>query len=149
MKNNVKVQDDAQSLQSCVSVSVTDLRIGNFVKDEILWDCEIESIFKQGQIEVSVKNVALDGKIGKRFFILNTDIIKPIPLTKDWILKFGIEKQNGYPYKFLNGYLKIRNGIYFFKYYDLEIEIPFVHSLQNLHYTLKGCDLQIGNLTEH
>ena len=32
MENNVKVQDDTQSLQSCVSVSVTELRIGNLVE---------------------------------------------------------------------------------------------------------------------
>ena len=31
MKNNVKIQDNTQSLQSCVSVSVTDLRIGNLL----------------------------------------------------------------------------------------------------------------------
>jgi hypothetical protein len=31
MDTNNKIKDDAQSLQSCVSVSVTELRIGNLI----------------------------------------------------------------------------------------------------------------------
>ena len=124
-----QLKNVAESLQSCVSVSVTDLRIGNYYSYD-------------------TNSIKLDGSFLATYLQNDTDLcLYPIPLTEDWILKFEIGKQNGYPYKFLNGYLKIRNGIYFFKYYELEIELPFVHSLQNLHYTLNGSELQIGNLT--
>jgi hypothetical protein len=66
---------------------------------------------------------------------------RTIPITEELLLKFGLGKNDGYPYKFLNGFIKIRNGIYFFKYYDLEVELPFVHSLQNLYFALKGEEL--------
>lgn len=67
----------------------------------------------------------------------------PIPLTEEWLLRFGLAKQNGYPYKYLNGFLKIRNGIFFFKYHDLEVELPFVHNFQNLNFALTGEELTI------
>lgn len=70
--------------------------------------------------------------------------IEPISLNEEWILKSKIEKQNGYPYKFLNGYLKIRNGVYFFKYYDIEVELPFFHNLQNLYFALTGAELTVA-----
>jgi len=133
MKTDKKIQDDAQSLQTVVSVAVTDLRVGNWVNDPIHNKCDIE----------------LNKDTFSAFILDWKDELQPIPLTEEWILNFGIGRQNGYPYKFLNGYLKIRNGIYFFKYYDLEVELPFVHLLQNLHYTLKRSELQISSITEH
>lgn len=63
------------------------------------------------------------------------------PLTHDEIDKLGISKKNGYPYTFLDGYLKMRNGVFFYKYYKLEVELPFVHDLENLHKTLTGKEI--------
>ena len=71
------------------------------------------------------------------------DELEPIPLTEEWLPKFGIIKKNGYPYKFNKGYLKLRNGIFFFKYYEIEIELPFVHDLQNLNFALTNEELKI------
>lgn len=68
---------------------------------------------------------------------INISELQPIPLTEKCLIDFGISKENGYPYKFLNGYIKIRNGIYFFKYHKIDIDLPYLHDLQNLHYTLK------------
>ena len=57
-------------------------------------------------------------------------------------MDFGFGKDNGYPYKMLNGYIRIRNGIYFFKFYTLEVELPYVHTLQNLYYSLTNKELK-------
>jgi len=71
--------------------------------------------------------------------------IKPIELTEEILLKCeNITKTNGYPYKMLNGFIKIRNGVFFFKYYDLEIELPYLHTLQNIYFALIGQELQIN-----
>lgn len=67
--------------------------------------------------------------------------VSPIPLTEEWLIKLGFGKQNGYPFEMLNGYIKIRNGIYFFKYYQLEIELNYVHQLQNLYFALTSKEL--------
>jgi len=65
----------------------------------------------------------------------------PIELNEKWLSKFDVFKKNGYPYKLHYGYLKMRNGNYFYKYFDIELELPFVHQLQNLYYVLTGNEL--------
>jgi len=72
------------------------------------------------------------------------EIIKGfVPLTEDWLEKFGLKKNNGYPHKLLNGFIKIRNGVYFYKYNLLEIELQYVHQLQNLYFALTNEELTI------
>lgn len=73
--------------------------------------------------------------------VISPEEANPIPLTEEWLLKFGFGKENGYPYKFPNGVLKIRNGVYFFKHNDIEIDLHFVHQLQNLYFALTGKEL--------
>jgi len=70
--------------------------------------------------------------------------LQPIPITEEWLVKSGASKQNGYQYRFLYGFLIIRNGICFYKYYDLEIELNYVHQLQNLYFALTGEELTYG-----
>lgn len=67
----------------------------------------------------------------------------PIELTEEWLLRFGLTKHNGYPYKFLDGFIKIRNGEYFFKYHNLDIKLNYVHNLQNLHYVITQTELTL------
>lgn len=68
----------------------------------------------------------------------------PILLDEYWIIKFKLLKNNGYPYVFLNGFIKLRNGIYFYKYHNLDIELKYVHQIQNLHFALTGKELTIN-----
>jgi len=74
MKNNVKIQGDTQSLQSCVSVSVTDLRIGNYYS----YDDDA---------------IKLDGSLLATYLQNDTDLyLYPISLTEEWLFKFGFIK---------------------------------------------------------
>ena len=106
-------------------MEVNELRVGNLYVDYenkiCSWGCD--------DFAMLWKNQGLEVDELIRNFILLTD---------EWILKAGLGKQNGYPYKFLKGYLKIRNGVFFFKYYDIEIDLPFVHNLQNLYFVMTG-----------
>jgi len=145
MKNNVKVKDDTQSLQSCVSVSVTDLRINNL-------------IFFNNNQEIGTISAIVCDLICKPYIRLNYRIdipydvekIKPIPLTEEWLLKFGYSESDletgkilviGESFDNVNGYI-IKN-------LSSNVVIKSVHQLQNLYYALAGSELQIGDLTEH
>lgn len=66
--------------------------------------------------------------------------IQPIPLTDEWLWKFGIYE---YPYKVLGGVIKVRNGVYFFKCNGVDIEIKYVHTFQNFIFALTGEELTI------
>lgn len=111
-------------------MKVNELRIGNYFigYSDYLQQWEIASF------GLLVEGVEVD------------EIIKSfVPLSGEWLENFGIKKKDGYPHKFLNGFIKIRNGIYFYKYYDLDIQLEFVHQLQNLYFTITGTELTNEN----
>ena len=119
-------------------LEVKDLRIGNLFnhfEDGILL---IEEIKKDSDGFKGYYAVFRNGSIK-----CHVSYLQPIPLTEEWLDEFSITKENEYPYKFINGFLKIRNGIFFYKYYELEIELPYVHKLQNLYYELKDNELKL------
>jgi hypothetical protein len=158
MKNNVKVQDDTQSLQSCVSVSVTELRIGNWIMDRGNKAWQIDCW------EHSTKVAAKEPIIGICDFTKKpihghplteeVDFLKPIPLTEEWLLKFGFKRCETFSFIDIKSGLELMNisNKYFRGYYRttaIQVDIIYVHQLQNLYYAFTGSELQIGNLTEH
>jgi hypothetical protein len=83
--------------------------------------------------------------------------VKPIPLTEEWLLKFGFEKakhwEGGTIYLKNRTHLEIRlyKGEWLAKiYYGVNvanhINLPFkgcVHELQNLYFALEGKELEL------
>jgi hypothetical protein len=118
-----------------MSLQITELRVGNLLKvDKYYW---------------TVEDIINDDSTCELYFKENPEYnhwlnAEPIPFTDEWIVKFGLSKENGYPYKFNKGYLKIRNGIFFFKYHDLEVDLIFVHQFQNLNFALTGVELSVS-----
>lgn len=102
---------------------------------------------RKGNLFIGYDNKVFSWHLGHFSVLANgvdvDEIIRePIPLTEQWLLDFGFSKTSGYPYKMLNGYIRIRNGIYFFKFYTLEVELPYVHTLQNLYHSLTNKELK-------
>jgi len=69
---------------------------------------------------------------------------KPIPLTEEWLLKFGFQKDSLNIYR---KYLNIHRGVSYFECYlgGITVEVQFIHQLQNLYFALKGEELEIKN----
>lgn len=78
---------------------------------------------------------------------------KPIPLTEEWLLKFGFNKEGNTIYKELNGfefgtintnrskprfYLQTQGSTS-----NITLPIKFIHQLQNLYFALTGEELSI------
>lgn len=70
------------------------------------------------------------------------DEIKPIPLTEEWLLKFGFEKKGTRAifYTLNNVDVWELNGGFA---NDLDLPIKYVHQLQNLYYALTNQELTI------
>ena len=74
---------------------------------------------------------------------------KPIPLTEEWLLKFGFKKDNNlYTKDFCGGLYSLQlnldyNGTHF-TYYDGYVVLDFIHKLQNLYFALTGEELTIN-----
>ena len=75
---------------------------------------------------------------------------KPIPLTEEWLLKFGFEIDNGLDkrYRKENDHIEVGlryiKSIKVFKLGFIGTEIKYVHQLQNLYFALTGEELIIN-----
>ncbi len=70
--------------------------------------------------------------------------VKPIPLTEEWLLKFGFER---------SGLYNVKDEVYVYDEYGLtdtgfeyrfnytQIKLKYVHQLQNLYFALTGKEL--------
>ncbi len=147
----------------------TELRIGNWVnlnEDGPLVPSQIEFIgfnvngFNGYSAHFKGRSCTLEDH-------LNDGIIDvtPIPLTEEWLLKFGFEKQEkGYSigisdYGYVIEYLDWREDWTFgIEYYDPVnddelgkvynfngLGLKYVHQLQNLYYLLTGEELTLNN----
>lgn len=73
----------------------------------------------------------------------NQDLFEPIPLTEEWLLKFGFKKysKNFIKYGDIEFYIWTTNNSYQIKALDKLIKIETVHELQNLYFLLTKTDL--------
>ena len=132
-------------------MKATDLRIGNLVTDK--W-----SVGKYPFKIVSIgKNIC--HYFGNQEFSAKYEDLEPIPLTEEWLLKFGFEKA-----KHSHGYdCYIKDGFDFDivshgRYWVLAIytdesctdslyfahgRFEYVHQLQNLYFSITGSELQL------
>lgn len=119
-------------------MSAEELRIGNIIKHS-LTECVVESIFNCENIDVSNEYEEWNALL---------DECKPIPLTEEWLIKFGFEKTKGYVFKIDKFSLFDHNYDQVNLFLQLNspnvplIHIKFVHQLQNLYFALTGKELK-------
>lgn len=124
-------------------MKANELRIGNFIYKESEYEFEngINQIISVLEFEcVSTRPLNCNVKHHN----VNISNLKPIPLTEEWLLKFGFEKT---PWYFNSYRLVIGNNDYAILIDldgDCEVgdiitcKIQYVHQLQNLYFALKG-----------
>ena len=125
-------------------MKATELRIGNWFID---YEAEPE-VTIYWQVEQIVKptygtNLGVTYRDGSSWTSL--DILEPIPLTKEWLLKFGFRYITGWDdYEaFIKDDVEITyNEIVKFKNY-IDVELKYVHQLQNLYFALTDNELTI------
>ena len=137
----------------CDGLKSSDLRIGNLVllkckneKDEIgklLTIDEINGCYYNKATNKKFINQKYDG-------IKNSwckfEIINPILLTEEWLLKLGFNKlfENGTGYRFNNFNISFYGDVYGVNYFYCEYELKYVHQLQNIYFSLTGHELTIA-----
>ena len=120
-------------MENIQQLDATSLRIGNLVSD-----IHASEIFY-----AKVKRISED-RVYYGEFNCHPKDLKPIPLTEEWLLKFGFVKDKEYNNTFnlgidiLNGFkdfsIDVRAEVLLFD--SMEIKIKYVHELQNLFYSL-------------
>lgn len=104
-----------------------------------------------GEQELRIGNlVEIDGSVlelnRKRFeYAVCKDCcsgIKPIPLTEEWLLKFGFKEVEGV---FVKRYLKLLaiRDLYWRANFPIIVDVIHIHQLQNLYFALTGEELEL------
>lgn len=108
--------------------------------------------------QIRIGNLVMDGheveKVNARMISMlagNHADFDPIPLTEEWLLKFGFEFhvnancENFYYTKDAFICIRCDEDFEWFRYYngDFYSEIEYVHQLQNLYFALTGEELTL------
>lgn len=109
-------------------MEVSELRIGNFIMHNGIEDKVDLSLFSGIEI------------------FDTENLLSPIPLTEEWLVRFGFEKRK---FSYLYGY---GNFLYDYRlklwtWYGIQLHdylITYVHQLQNLYFALTGQELEIS-----
>ena len=127
-----------------MELSATELRIGNLVTDK--W-----SVGKYPFKIVSIGKTICH-YFGNQEFSAKYEDLEPIPLTEEWLLKFGFEKLTDKSRGFNSNSYTYTKGISFIVHLNDKLlsvnfwqgnEKKYVHELQNLFFALTGEELTI------
>jgi hypothetical protein len=121
-----------------INMEASELRIGNWV-NVVYIDKALNAPREDVQVDAIVSN-GINLEYGDAMY--SFDDMNPIPLTEEWLVRFGFDK---YICEFLKGGFKIewdKKWRYFFQWYDITY-IKHVHQLQNLYHSLTGEELEI------
>lgn len=118
-------------------MDVRELRIGNYI-DSIYFDNITHKV-------VEIRDCVV---YTEKYKGISFPSIKPIPLTEEWLIKFGFKKveDGGFKHPNIHFILYGCEGEYSFctvEGYDINDRIKFVNQLQNLCYALTGEELKI------
>jgi hypothetical protein len=106
-------------------ITANELRIGNWVK----------TISTQKIFRVSIKTLSS----------LRSGIcyIEPIPITEEWLLRFGFEKTSLHYFKKDSVILSFEDYFYECFLGNKLVIINHIHQLQNLYFALTGKELEL------
>jgi hypothetical protein len=132
-------------------MKVNELRIGNWIADRGLKEWQIGHWETINKVASKANATMCNGILMETHPLTEyIDYLKPIPITEEWLLKFGFKKQKNNWKR-----LPICNDwtyLYWERLAGLELSvnkrsvmlpnINYVHQLQNLYYALTGEELK-------
>lgn len=133
-------------------INPKELRIGNLIYDEDYKIGKITRIDNDREFFHDTENKLYKCALSLNYSDWRGSLGKwlnkchPIPLTEEWLLKFGFEKYEDIPWTYIKGPIKINAGNHFTIFvFDRSINqdcIPKIHQLQNLYFALTGEELK-------
>lgn len=128
-------------------MNANELRIGNYVIDSKDYKLLLLSISQKGNCSGYFPEL-------NDYGTEEINLLKPIPLTEEWLMKFRFEKRGGcyfsdIPYKndcWINFSFVIAiwdDGRLFYDWNGGNSQLNYVHQLQNLYFALTGEELTL------
>lgn len=105
--------------------------------------------------ELRIGNWVNDQGLNLQVGMINSEIVKsmePIPLTEEWLIKFGFKRDelNGYYYPTWRKFIPIYKRGHYYNFNGISLscnDFEYVHQLQNLYFTLTGEELTYNTTT--
>lgn len=126
-----------------------ELRIGNYIEEDVLGRCKVSSLFKNGVVELECNHLNSEGEISFVWYTVNIESVNPILLTEDWLAMFGFEKKtndDNFDYwclgEFDDEFLWEHSEGFCYNF-GFGHELKYVHTLQNLFYALTNEELTL------
>jgi hypothetical protein len=135
-------------------LTAAELRIGNLIE----WQDDSHEQFRVETIDFKEPNYFVNGGL--------LDDMLPIPLTEEWLIKFGFYKDGDYYSKGINDYKYCfryrdwaKNWAFYQEFtdspdpkddgvkYPVSFDYAYIHQLQNLFFALTGEELELINAT--
>jgi hypothetical protein len=127
-------------------LKANELRIGNLIMsgNNGLFDTDgaIGKVLEIGNIEREFEQIYCECEESFDWFF--KDNYFGIPLTEEWLEKFGFKKEKGESYKL--GKYQLYYLLYYEGYKVGELTIKYVHQLQNIYFASSGEELTIKEL---
>ena len=120
-------------------MKANELRIGNYV-DFYGHQHIVEGVSKRLRPDCGYYELSMIDMPQKGFHL------KPIPLTEEWLLKFGFIEDGNTKNLFNNFgvyFQRLDNKLYLMSEDGGKRHIEFVHTAQNIHFALTGEELEI------
>lgn len=116
-------------------MKATELRIGNYITDDFASE---SAYFAVKELK---KKICYYGASFKATY----KGLKPIPLTEEWLLKFGFDKHGSLKHQaFTKDDFIIRKELDFdYEHESRSKTLKYVHQLQNLYHALTGKELKL------
>jgi hypothetical protein len=120
-----------------LNMKANELRIGNFVNSDVYGDYQVKGIsFNEKGTNLVFKDFNHYPEAN------NLKSLKPIPLTEEWLLKFGFA-YDGFCWSFKLHQIRLIVGSPYPYWIDSSYvcDIEYVHQLQNLYFALTQQEL--------
>ena len=142
-------------------IDAKELRIGNYLSGNNDPEMQVFSINPINGVEMGFIGMQEDESIDYGLWYYNLSELKPIPLTEEWLLKFGCRKLTAE--KHICYCIEINEQISIYisidklvlvevgigeddnEYLSIIDYVQMVHQLQNLYFSLSGKELEFKN----
>lgn len=140
-------------------IQPNELRLGNYVQDRG------GKVLKIDTFETTHNGEEYVLKVGQRMFVNGnevhplteySDYLQPIPLSDEWLAKFGFDDDGFRQYTLLNWGIKVVESLAskgswivyqgFLRQFQEIAEVQYIHQLQNLFFALTGEELKLNEL---
>ncbi len=116
-------------------IKIEELRIGNYI-------CVNNNGHPCRVMELTMSSVVVES-IKENYNEPTIKSFNPIPLTEEWLFKFGFEVSEIFKNSYILNSVEIyiQDGLYWYDFGNDRVEVKTIHQLQNIYFALNDKEL--------